>query len=80
MAERTLKQMLPGQKARVIRVRSKGAIGRRLMEMGVVPGCSLQIERFAPLGDPVEIKLRGYHLSLRKEEAGLVEVDQVEEA
>ena len=61
--------------AHVVHVEFKGAVGRRLMEMGLVPGCKVEIERFAPLGDPVEIKLKGSHLSLRKEEADLVEVN-----
>ncbi|MBO8159265.1 FeoA family protein [Thermosyntropha sp.] len=66
---RTLKDLLPGEKAKVIKVLGNGAIRRRMMDMGIVPGVELEMERYAPLGDPVEIKIKGYHLSLRKEEA-----------
>jgi Fe2+ transport system protein FeoA len=50
-------------------VEGQGPIRRRLLEMGVTPGCQLRLVRFAPLGDPLEIVVRGYHLSLRRNEA-----------
>jgi len=80
MVRRTLRQMNPGEKAHVVHVEFKGAVGRRLMEMGIVPGSRVEVERFAPLGDPVEIKVKGSHLSLRREEAELVEVSGEEKS
>lgn len=71
---RTLDQLGPGRTARVERVRSEGAIGSRLAEMGLLPGTEVRVVRVAPLGDPLEIELHGYHLSLRLSEARGVEV------
>lgn len=76
--ELTLKKLSPGEKAKVIRINGTGAIRRRLLEMGVAPGCEVEVERYAPFGDPVEVKIRGYHLSLRKKEADMVEVEEGE--
>lgn len=78
MNNRTLKELLPGQKGRVQRVTGGGAIRRRLLEMGVIPGSEIQMERYAPMGDPLEIRIKGYHLSLRREEAEMVEIEEVE--
>jgi DtxR family Mn-dependent transcriptional regulator len=64
-----LSDLAPGGKGRVLRVGGVGAIRKRLVEMGVVPGTVVEVERLAPLGDPIDVKLKGYHLSLRKEEA-----------
>jgi len=72
----TLKELNPGQRAKVVKINGSGAIRRRLVEMGVVPGCEVEMERYAPLGDPVEIKLTGAHLSLRKTEAEMVVIDK----
>lgn len=72
----TLKDLVPGQKARIKKVNGTGAIRRRLVEMGIIPGCEVEMERYAPLGDPIEIKLKGAHLSLRKTEAEMVEIEQ----
>lgn len=58
-----------GAQARVIAVNGSGAIARRLMEMGVVPGAPVRVIKTAPLGDPIEIRVRGYHLALRLTEA-----------
>ncbi len=69
MSGRSLKDLEPGQKARVAKVSGIGSIKRRILDMGLVPGSEIEMERYAPFGDPVEIKLKGYHLSLRKEEA-----------
>lgn len=71
----TLDKQEPGFKGTIVRVAGKGPLRRRLMEMGVTAGTPVELERLAPLGDPLEIKLRGYHLSLRKEEAANVFVD-----
>ena len=67
--------MLPiGAQARVIAVNGSGAIARRLMEMGVVPGAPIRVIKTAPLGDPIEIRVRGYHLALRRTEAQIISV------
>lgn len=73
----TLKTLKPGQKGRVVKVRRGGAIHKRIVDMGVTPGTVIEVRRIAPLGDPVEVKLRGYNLSLRKEEIGQIVVEQV---
>lgn len=64
----------PGQSAVVVRVGGTSALRRRFVEMGIVKGETILIERSAPLGDPVEYFIKGYHLALRKEEAALIEV------
>ena len=73
----TLREMKVGEKARVKKVKRAGPVGRRIADMGVVPGAELVVERVAPLGDPIEIRVRGYHLSLRREEADQIEVEPV---
>lgn len=76
MAEiRTLDQLRPGQKARVKRVGGQGAVRRRLMDMGMVNGVEVELLKAAPLGDPLEYRLRGYYLSLRKSEAQAIEIE-----
>lgn len=71
----TLDQLTPGQKARVKRVGGQGAVRRRLMDMGVVNGVEIELIKAAPMGDPLQYRLRGYYLSLRKTEAQAVEID-----
>lgn len=73
---KTLRELMPGKKGLVTKVTGSGPIRRRLLEMGVVPGSEVEMERYAPLGDPLEIKLKGYHLSLRKDEADMVEIEE----
>lgn len=77
MAGRTLKDLSPGRGGKVVRVGGSGALRRRLLDMGLVPGAVVEVERVAPLGDPLEVKVKGYHLSLRGEEAALVEVEEL---
>jgi ferrous iron transport protein A len=72
---RTLDQLTPGQKACVTKVGGQGAVRRRLMDMGVVRGVEVELLKAAPLGDPLEYRLRGYLLSLRKAEAQMIEID-----
>ncbi len=72
---RTLEELNPGESARVIECRGRGAVFQRLCEMGFVPGAHLRVVRFAPLGDPMEVVVQNYHLSLRKSEAGMVVVE-----
>jgi len=70
-----LSDLCPGMNARIAFVSGRGAIRKRLMEMGLTSDARLEVIRVAPLGDPVEIKVRGYHLSLRKSEAEHIEVE-----
>jgi ferrous iron transport protein A len=65
----TLARLPIGVQARVVAVKGSSAIARRLMEMGVVPGAPVRVIKAAPLGDPIEIRVRGYHLALRLTEA-----------
>lgn len=76
----TLATLQPGQEAVILKVDGIGAISRRMADMGVVPGQTVRLVRVAPLGDPLDIRLMGYHLSLRREEAMRVEVSLVEGA
>jgi Fe2+ transport system protein FeoA len=70
----TLANLPIGAHARVISVNGTGAIARRLMEMGVVPGAHVRVIKAAPLGDPIEVRVRGYHLALRRTEAQTITV------
>ncbi|OQW85936.1 MAG: DtxR family transcriptional regulator [Desulfobulbaceae bacterium A2] len=70
-----LVQLPPGQKARIVKILPGGAAGRRMAEMGITPGTLVEVERVAPLGDPVDIRIKGYHLSLRKAEAATIDVE-----
>ena len=65
----TLTDLKPGQSGVVESIGQKGPISRRLMDMGVTPGVKVEVIKVAPLGDPIEINIRGYELSLRKDEA-----------
>ncbi len=66
--------MKPGQSGQVVSIGEKGPLKRRIMDMGITPGTAVKVIKTAPLGDPVEINVRGYELSLRKEEAARIEV------
>ncbi|MCL2672513.1 MAG: ferrous iron transport protein A [Clostridiales bacterium] len=70
----TLNQCKPGESVRVTRVNGEGAMRRRIMDMGITRGTELRVRRTAPLGDPMELFLRGYALSLRKSDAETVSV------
>ncbi len=70
-----LKDLKPGQKCKVLKVRGRSEANRRVLEMGVTPGSVIELERVAPLGDPIDIKVKGYHLSLRKDEAEGIDVE-----
>jgi len=63
-----------GSAARVVAVNGTGRISRRLMEMGIIPGVLLEVLKTAPFGDPIEIRLRGYNLAMRRNEAEAIEV------
>lgn len=72
----TLKEAKVGQTLTVKRLTGEGAVKRRIMDMGITRGASVYIRKVAPLGDPVEVTVRGYELSLRKADAEMVEVEQ----
>lgn len=72
---RTLDELKPGQRAKILRVGSVGAVKRRIVDMGVVRGTPIEVIKVAPLGDPIEVKVKGYNLSLRKEEARVITVE-----
>lgn len=70
----TLKDLKPGQEGKVVSIGEKGPMRRRIMDMGVTPGVVVKVVKVAPLGDPIEITVRGYELSLRKEEAENIQI------
>jgi Fe2+ transport system protein FeoA len=69
-----LDELPVGSSARVVSVTGTGRVTQRLMEMGVIPGIGVQVVKAAPFGDPIEIRLRGYSLAMRKSEAASIEV------
>ncbi len=71
----TLKDLKPGQQGTVVSIGEKGSMRRRIMDMGVTPGVTIKLIKVAPLGDPMEINIRGYELSLRKDEAAQISVE-----
>ena len=74
----SLKDLAPGQRGRIVRLDRRGALGQRLADMGLIPGSVVEVKRIAPLGDPMEVQVRGYRLSLRKSEAAGVLVERIE--
>ena len=72
---KTLKSLKPGESGTIIMLKGKGPIKRRLMDMGIVRGSEVVVEKIAPLGDPIEIKVKGYSLTLRKEDAENILLD-----
>ncbi|MBQ7611634.1 MAG: ferrous iron transport protein A [Spirochaetaceae bacterium] len=72
---KTLRDVLVDETVSVKRVHGEGAVKRRIMDMGVTKGVSIYVRKVAPLGDPVEVTVRGYELSIRKEDAQLIEVE-----
>lgn len=71
-----LSDLHPGEGATVVSVQAIGPVRRRLLEMGFIRGAHLKIEKLAPLGDPMELVIKGYHLSLRREEGDCILVTQ----
>ena len=72
---KTLKQAKVGETVKVVKLTGQGAVKRRIMDMGITKGVEICIRRVAPLGDPVEVTVRGYELSLRKDDASMIEVE-----
>ncbi len=73
---RTLKDAPIGSCIKVVKLHGEGAIKRRIMDMGITKGITIKVRKTAPLGDPIEVTVRGYELSLRKEDAEMIEVEQ----
>ena len=71
---KTLRETLKGDRVTVVKVHGDGPVRRRIMDMGVTKGAEILIRKVAPFGDPVEINVRGYELSLRKDDADMIEV------
>ena len=72
---KTLKDIKVGESASVIKLNGQGAVRRRIMDMGITKGVKIDVCKVAPFGDPIEILVRGYKLSLRKEDAKMIEVE-----
>ena len=72
---KTLRQAKVGETVRVVKLHGEGAVKRRIMDMGITKGVEVYIRKVAPLGDPVEVNVRGYELSLRKADAAMIEVE-----
>lgn len=70
-----LKEVPVGGKAKVVKIHGEGAVKRRIMDMGITKGVEIFVRKVAPLGDPIEITVRGYELSLRKADAESIEVE-----
>lgn len=71
---KTLRQIGIGETVKVVKLHGEGAVKRRIMDMGVTKGVEVYVRKVAPLGDPVEITVRGYELSLRKADAEMIEI------
>lgn len=72
---KTLKQVKVGETVNVVRIHGEGALRRRVMDMGLTKGVSVYVRKVAPLGDPIEITVRGYELSLRRADVEIIEVE-----
>ncbi len=72
---KTLREVKVGKTAKVVKVHGEGAIKRRIMDMGITRGVEIYVRKVAPLGDPLELRVRGYELSLRKEDAERIEIE-----
>lgn len=71
---KTLRQVKVGEGATIVKLHGEGAVKRRIMDMGITKGTDVHIRKVAPLGDPIEITVRGYELSIRKADAEMIEV------
>lgn len=73
----TLRDAKVGETLKVVRINGEGAVKRRIMDMGITRGVQVHIRKVAPLGDPVELTVRGYELSIRKADADMIEVERI---
>ena len=72
----TLKDAAVGSKVKVVKIEGQGVVKRRIMDMGITKGVEMNIRKVAPLGDPIEVTVRGYELSLRKADAQMIQVEK----
>ncbi|NLC89011.1 MAG: ferrous iron transport protein A [Clostridiaceae bacterium] len=72
---KTLRQSQIGETVKIVKVHGEGAVKRRIMDMGITKGTDVYIRKLAPLGDPIEVTVRGYELSLRKADADMIEIE-----
>ena len=72
---KTLRDAKVGDTVRVVKLHGEGSVKRRIMDMGLTKGVEVHIRKVAPLGDPVEVTVRGYELSIRKADAGMIEIE-----
>ena len=72
---KTLRDVKVGERATIVRLHGEGALTRRIMDMGLTRGTEVYVQKVAPLGDPMELTVRGYELSVHKGDAGLIEVE-----
>ena len=72
---KTLRQATVGQTVKVVKLHGEGAVKRRIMDMGLTKGVEVYVRKVAPLGDPVEVTVRGYELSIRKADAEMIEIE-----
>jgi len=72
---KTLRDIKVGETAKVVKIHGAGSVKRRIMDMGITKGTEIYVRKVAPLGDPVEVTVRGYELSLRKEDADILEME-----
>jgi ferrous iron transport protein A len=73
---KTLRETAIGKTVRIVKVHGEGAVRRRIMDMGITKGTEVTVRKVAPLGDPIEITVRGYELSIRKADAEMVEISE----
>ena len=73
---RTLRNLKIGQSANVVKIHGEGVLKQRIMDMGITPGAVIFVRKAAPLGDPIEVTVRGYELSLRKRDAEIIEIGE----
>ena len=71
---KNLREISCGNSAKVVKVHGDGSVRRRIMDMGITKGCDVYVRKVAPLGDPIEVTVRGYELSLRKADTEMIEV------
>lgn len=75
---KTLRQVKIGDSVKVVKLHGEGAVKRRIMDMGITKGVDVHVRKVAPLGDPIEVMVRGYELSIRKADADMIEVESSE--
>lgn len=73
---RTLRNLKIGHSANVVKIHGEGVLKQRIMDMGITPGAVIFVRKAAPLGDPIEVNVRGYELSLRKRDAEIIEIGE----